>query len=123
MADMTTTAEASRDATDWHTAKGADGAVVADAEETARFMVALMKERFFGPMTLARMKYGGFWTGGHTLGCGADAYGHAGAGAGFKTESLVSGDGQTVAVLLLNGHGDRTDAAADKAIAELFCSA
>jgi D-alanyl-D-alanine carboxypeptidase len=110
------------DATDWHTAKGADGAVVADAEETARFLVALMKERFFGPLQLARMQHGGFWSGGNTLGCGADAYGHAGAGAGFKTEALVSGDGQRVAVLLLNGRGDQTDAAADNAIAELFCS-
>jgi D-alanyl-D-alanine carboxypeptidase len=110
------------DVTDWHGGKGAEGAVVANAAETARFLVALMKERFFGPLQLARMKYGGFWSGGNTLGCGADAYGHAGAGAGFKTEALVSGDGQTVAVLLLNGRGDRTDAAADKAIAELFCS-
>jgi D-alanyl-D-alanine carboxypeptidase len=110
------------DVTDWHGGKGAEGAVVANAAETARFLVALMKERFFGPLQLARMKYGGFWSGGNTLGCGADAYGHAGAGAGFKSEALVSGDGQTVAVLLLNGRGDRTDAAADKAIAELFCS-
>jgi D-alanyl-D-alanine carboxypeptidase len=110
------------DVTDWHGGKGAEGAVVADAEETARFLVALMKERFFGPLQLATMKTGGFWTGANTLGCGADAYGHAGAGAGFKTEALVSGDGQTVAVLLLNGRGNRTDAAADKAIAELFCS-
>jgi D-alanyl-D-alanine carboxypeptidase len=110
------------DVTDWHGGKGADGAVVADAEETARFLVALMKERFFGPMTLAQMKYGGFWSGGNTLACGADAYGHAGAGDGFKTEALVSGDGQRVAVLLLNGRGDRTDAAADNAIAEFFCS-
>lgn len=111
-----------RDATDWHAAKGADGAVVADAEETARFLVALMKERFFGPVQLARMQHGGFWSGGNTLGCGADAYGHAGAGAGFKTEALVSGDGQRVAVLLLNGRGKRTDAVADRTIAELFCS-
>jgi D-alanyl-D-alanine carboxypeptidase len=111
------------DTTDWHGGKGADGAVVADAEETGRFLVALMKERFFGPMTLAGMKYGGFWSGGNTLGCGADAYGHAGAGDGFKTEALVSGDGQRVAVLLLNGRGDGTDAVADKTIAELFCSA
>jgi D-alanyl-D-alanine carboxypeptidase len=110
------------DVTDWHGGKGADGPVVADAEETARFLVALMKGRFFGPLQLATMKSGGFWTGGNALGCGADAYGHAGAGDGFKSEALVSGDGQRVAVLLLNGRGGRTDAAADKAIAELFCS-
>ena len=86
-------------------------------------MVALMKERVFGPMTACSDEVRRLLVRRHTLGCGADAYGHAGAGAGFKTEALVSGDGQTVAVLLLNGHGDRTDAAADKAIAELFCSA
>ena len=95
---------------------------MADAEETARFLVALMKERFFGPLQLATMQHGGFWTGGNTLGCGADAYGHAGAGDGFKTEALVGGDGQRVAVLLLNGRGARTDVAADEAVAELFCS-
>lgn len=113
-----------RDATDWHGGKGADGGIVADAAETAQFFVALMKERFFGSRQLELMKYSGFWFGGNTLGCGADSYGHGGGGAGFKTEAVVSGDGQTVVVLLLNrGVSGRSDQAAKMTVAELFCAA
>jgi D-alanyl-D-alanine carboxypeptidase len=112
------------DTTDQHGGKGAEGAVVADAAETARFLRALMQRKFFGPDQLSAMKSGGFWMGPDRAGCAADAYGHGGAGPGFKTEALISGDGGTVAVLLLNGRaGDRGDAASPRALAELFCDA
>lgn len=57
------------------------------------------------------MENGGFWSpGGDPTGCAGPAYGHSGAGAGFKTNLWVSGDGGRVAVLLLNARRDmRTD--------------
>ena len=112
------------DATDWHGGKGAEGAVVSDAAETARFLRALMQGEFFGREQLAWMKSGGFWTGPDHAGCGAEAYGHSGGGSGYKTDVLVSGDGNTVAVLLLNGRaGDRGDDAAGRSLRKLFCAA
>ena len=57
-------------------------------------------------------------------GCGGVAYGHSGAGAAFKTNVWVSGDGKRVAVLLLNGRGDEsTDARAGAAMTRLYCAA
>ena len=70
------------------------------------------------------MKAGGFWSGGEPTACGGVAYGHSGAGAAFKTDVWVSGDGQRVAVLLLNGRGDAAaDARAGAAMRRLYCAA
>ena len=93
-----------------HAGIGAEGAVVSNAEDTARFLVSLMQGKLLGPEQLALMKQSAFWSGGNPTGCGDVAYGHSGGGAGFKTNVWVSGDGERVAVLLLNGRGD---AAAD----------
>jgi D-alanyl-D-alanine carboxypeptidase len=113
------------DVTDVHGGKGADGAVVSNAVETARFLTALMTGRLVDGAQLAVMENGGFWyPGGDPTGCGGNAYGHSGAGDGFKTNVWVSPDGSRVAVLLLNGRRDEhTDTLAGTTMAALFCSA
>ena len=112
------------DMTDAHGGIGAEGAVVSNAEETARFLVSLMQGKLVGREHVTLMKEGGFWSGGEPTGCGGVAYGHSGAGAAFKTNVWVSGDGQRVAVLLLNGRGDAaTDARAGAGLTRLYCAA
>ena len=70
------------------------------------------------------MKQGGFWSGGNPTGCGDVAYGHSGGGAAFKTDVWVSGDGERVAVLLLNGRGDAAaDERAGATMNRLYCAA
>ena len=113
-----------RDMTAAHAGIGAEGAVVSNAEETGRFLVALMQGDLLVPEQLELMKTSGFWSGGDPTGCGGVAYGHSGAGAAFKTNVWVSGDGRRVAVLLLNGRGDAAaDARAGAAMARLYCAA
>jgi D-alanyl-D-alanine carboxypeptidase len=111
------------DTTAAHAGIGAEGGVVSNAADTAHFLVALMQGKLLGSDHVARMKAGGFWSAGNETGCGGVAYGHSGAGAGFKTDVWVSGDGSRVAVLLLNGRGDAdTDARAGTAMRSLYCS-
>lgn len=113
------------DATAVHGGIGADGGIVSNAAETARFLTALMQGELLGPAWLARMKTTTFWSGGDPTACGT-AYGHSGGGGGFKTDVWVSGDGERVAVLLLNGRvarSDSGDVAAAAALARLFCPA
>ena len=106
-----------------HAGIGAEGAVVSNAEETARFLVALMQHKLLGPRQLELMKTSAFWSGGDATGCGGVAYGHSGKGAGFKTNVWASGDGRRVAVLLLNGSGDAAaDARAGAAMTRLYCA-
>ena len=78
-------------------------------------------------LAAAGMRTGDFWSGGDTPSCGGSAYGHSGAGEGYKTNVWVSSDGTRVAVLLLlNGRmadqatGDRRAA---QALNELYCAA
>jgi len=112
------------DMTAAHAGIGAEGAVVSDAEETGRFLAALMEGRLVGPEQLELMKTSGFWSGGDPTGCGGVAYGHSGGGAAFKTNVWASGDGRRVAVLLLNGRGDAAaDARAGAAMMQLYCAA
>ena len=107
-----------------HAGIGAEGAVVSNAEDTARFLVSLMQGKLLGAEQLALMKQSAFWSGGNATGCGDVAYGHSGAGAGFKTDVWVSGDGKRVAVLLLNGRGDgAADKRAGAAMRRLYCAA
>ena len=71
---------------------------------------------------VARMKAGLFWTTPEPGACGI-AFGHSGAGAGFKTDVLVSADGKRVAVLLMNGRaGSAGDERAHRAIWRLYCA-
>jgi D-alanyl-D-alanine carboxypeptidase len=110
-----------RDATSWHGGIGAEGGLVSDAEDTAAFLTALMQGRLLETRTLTAMKRDAFWSGGEATGCGI-AYGHSGAGPGFKTNVWVSGDGSRVAVLLLNGRsGDYGDSLAGAALRDLYC--
>lgn len=112
------------DTTDWHAGKGAEGAVVTNAADTARFLTALMTGQLLGQRQLTLMKDLGLGIGGGETGCAGTAYGYSGGGDGFKTNVSVSGDGQRVVVLLLNGRGDeRSDAGASETLAKLYCAA
>jgi D-alanyl-D-alanine carboxypeptidase len=113
------------DVTSWHGAKGADGAVVSNARETALFLTALMRGELVGEHQLDIMKSGGFWAGGDPTTCGAPAFGHGGAGEGFKSNAWVSGDGRRVAVVLLNGRRDdgMTDVQSGNLMATIYCTA
>ena len=107
-----------------HAGIGAEGAVVSNAEDTAHFLVSLMQGKLLGPEQLVLMKQGGFWSGGNPTGCGDVAYGHSGGGGGFKTNVWVSGNGERVAVLLLNGRGDAAaDERAGATMIRLYCAA
>jgi D-alanyl-D-alanine carboxypeptidase len=113
------------DVTSWHGAKGADGAIVSNARETALFLTALMRGKLVHHHQLDVMKSGGFWAGGDRTGCGGPAFGHGGAGAGFKSNAWVSGDGTRVAVVLLNGRRDdgTTDVQSGNLMATIYCTA
>jgi D-alanyl-D-alanine carboxypeptidase len=93
--------------------KGADGAIVSNAADTATFLTGLM-----GGRLVDRSRLQALWGGGaEEGGCARGAYDGSGAGNAYKTNVLVSGDGSRVAVLLLNGRpddgsGDETAAAA-----------
>jgi D-alanyl-D-alanine carboxypeptidase len=109
-----------------HWGIGAEGGIVSDAADTARFLVALMQDRLLGPVAAAGMRTGDFWTDPDTPSCGGSAWGHSGAGEGYKTNGWVSSDGRRVVVLLLNGRmadqatGDRRAA---QALDQLYCAA
>jgi D-alanyl-D-alanine carboxypeptidase len=115
------------DQTAVHWGIGAEGGIVSDAADTARFLTALMQDRLLGPAAAAGMRTGDFWSaGGDRPSCGGSAYGHSGAGEGYKTNVWVSSDGSRVVVLLLNGRmadqatGNRRAA---QALDQLYCSA
>jgi D-alanyl-D-alanine carboxypeptidase len=108
------------------------GGIVADARDEARFLVALMRGELLQPEQLRAMLTAPHEIGStYALGLGeietpcGSAFGHNGGGAGYKTSVLVSGDGERVAVLLLNGNtrDGRADAAAFRTAERLFCSA
>ena len=116
------------DASDWHAGVGAEGGIVSNAEETARFLVALMRGELVDLRGVEAMKGDGLWFGGSASGCAGRAYGWSGGGSGYKSEVWVDGSGRRVAVLLLNArHWDTAqplaDAAAHDAMARLFCRA
>lgn len=119
------------DATTWVGDLDAQGGIVADAADEARFLTALMQGRLVGARELREMKTPfpytsyGLGTTVEPSGCAGIAYGHNGAGAAFTTSVYVSGDGRRVAVLLLNGHTTdaRSDIASKAAMRRLFCAA
>jgi D-alanyl-D-alanine carboxypeptidase len=119
------------DTTTWVSDLDAQGGIVANAKDEARFLMALMQGRLVGPRELREMKTPfpytdyGLGTTVEPSGCAGIAYGHNGAGAAFTTSVFVSGDGRRVAVLLLNGHttDTRSDTAAKAAMQRLFCAA
>ncbi len=92
------------DTTAWAHAKGADGGIVSDAQDTATFLIGLMRGKLIDQQELAGMKGENLWRGGDSSPCGGRAYGWAGEGEGFKTAVWVNGNGTRVAVLLTNAH-------------------
>jgi D-alanyl-D-alanine carboxypeptidase len=108
---------------------GANGGVVSNARDEARFLVALMSGRLLPPRELAELKRpneADYALGtGVTGTCVGRAYSHSGGGAGYSTSVLVSADGRRVAVVLANGR--RADGSGDDEVAAavnaLFCGA
>jgi D-alanyl-D-alanine carboxypeptidase len=100
--------------------KGADGAIVSNATDTASFLTGLM-----GGRLVDRARLVALWGAGAESGCARGAYVGSGAGDAYQTNVLVNGDGGRVTVLLLNGRtasgsGDETAAAA---ALSLYCAA
>ena len=96
-----------------------------------RFLTSLMRGALLGPAQLAALKKPsahsnyGLGTGIDESGCAGTAYGHNGGGDGFETNVFVSGNGDRVAVLLLNGRtaDSSGDAIAFRAMNKLYCAA
>jgi D-alanyl-D-alanine carboxypeptidase len=112
---------------------GAEGGIVSDAADEARFLTELMRGHLIDAAGLRAFKTPSQASGDYALGigtsqssCAGAAYGHNGGGDGFETNVLVSGDGSRVAVLLLNGrtadsaYGDNL---AVWAVNQLYCAA
>ena len=111
------------DATAVHPGVGAEGGIVANAEETAAFLTALMQGRIVDARGVEELRGPALWKNGVATGCAGSAYGWSGGGQGYKTNVWVSADGSRVAVLLLNGRAAGGDAAAQAALARLYCGA
>ena len=119
------------DTTTWTLGLGANGGIVSSAADEGRFLAALMKGTLLGHAQIAALKKPsaqsnyGLGTGVDKSGCAGTAYGHNGGGDGFETNVFVSGNGDRVAVLLLNGRtaDNSGDAVAFMAMNQLYCAA
>ena len=100
--------------------KGADGAIVSNAADTAAFLAGLM-----GGKLVDRARLVALWGGGTESGCARGTYVGSGAGDAYKTNVLVNDDGSSVAVPLLNGRtaNGRGDETAAAAALGLYCAA
>jgi D-alanyl-D-alanine carboxypeptidase len=107
------------DTTAWHLGKGADGGIVTDAKDEARFLAALTNGTLLDPKILGEIGAG------DPSGCGGP-FVHIGSGAGdgFKSDVIYAVDGSRVAVLLLNGRTPDETAYARAAAAanSLYCA-
>lgn len=109
-------------------ALGAEGGIVANAEDEARFLVALVEKKIVPTRDLfTTSPVNGAYALGTGVGshCGKTAYAHEGAGLSWKSAVMVAADGSRVAVVLWNGRLD-TPAANDRyaaAVLRLFCGA
>ena len=107
------------DTTAWHLGKGADGAIVTDAKDEARFLTALTNGTLLHPSILGELGAG------DPSGCsGPSVHSGSGAGDGFKSDVVYAVDGSRVAVLLLNGvrPGETGFARSATAAASLYCA-
>jgi D-alanyl-D-alanine carboxypeptidase len=123
--------------TTWVQGLGANGGIVSDASDEARFLQALMHGRLIRPAqllaletpssaslhTAAAAAYG-LGTNIIQTGCAGRGYNHEGGGSGFDTGVIVSPDGGRVAVLLLNGRtaDDHGDLIALDTLENLYCA-
>jgi D-alanyl-D-alanine carboxypeptidase len=116
------------DRTDVHGGVGAEGGIVAGAEDEARFVTALMRGELLPPRELRALRTPpstSVYALGVALapsGCAGLAFMHSGGGAAYKTGVWVSADGARVAVLLTNGRSADSDRRVDAAVNELFCA-
>ena len=112
-----------------HGGVGAEGGIVSDARDEARFLAALLNGELLKPRELRALKTPSpvapyaLGLGVGVSGCGGIVYGHSGGGSAFKTNVWVSEDGERVAVLLLNGRRATADSEAQAAMEKLYCLA
>lgn len=119
------------DTTTWTMGVGAGGGVVSNAADEGRFLVSLMRGKLLHPAELAELKKPsklsnyGLGTGIDKSGCAGIAFGHNGGMDGFESNVFVSGNGNRVAVLLLNGRtaDNHGDAMAFDTMNRLYCRA
>jgi D-alanyl-D-alanine carboxypeptidase len=116
------------DTTDWHAGIGAEGGIVSDAADTARFLTALMQGALLDRRHVNELEGDGLWLGGAPSGCAGQAFGWSGGGAGYKTDVWVDDGGTRVAVVLLNARQWDTaqatgDTASHAALVRLYCGA
>jgi D-alanyl-D-alanine carboxypeptidase len=107
------------DTTAWHPGKGADGAIVTDATDEARFLTAFTDGTLLDSSVLRETGAG------DPSGCsGPLVHIGSGAGNGFKSDVVYAVDGSRVAVLLLNGKtpGETGYARAAAAANSLYCA-
>ena len=106
------------DTTAWHLGKGADGAIVTDAQDEARFLTAFTNGTLLHPGILGELGVG------DPSGCsGPPVHSGSGAGNGFKSDVVYAVDGSRVAVLLLNGDTRRERVLPAAAAADsLYCA-
>ncbi len=108
------------DTTARHLGKGADGAIVTDAKDEARFVAAFANGTLLDPIVRGEIGAG------DPSGCGGPLV-HLGSGAGdgFQSDVVYAVDGSRVAVLLLNGRtpGQAGFARGAAAANNLYCAA
>ncbi len=107
------------DTTARHLGKGADGAIVTDAEDEATFLSALTNGTLLDPKVFGELGAG------DPSGCsGPFVHIGSGAGNGFKSDVVYAVNGSRVAVLLLNGVGPGEAGFARSAAAagSLYCA-
>jgi D-alanyl-D-alanine carboxypeptidase len=118
-----------RDATIWTMGIGAGGGMISNAEDEARFLVSAMRRKLLHRAALIALKNGngngyGLGISINPSGCAGIAYGHNGGLDGYESNVLVSGNGDRVAVLLLNGRaGSSGDTTAFDTMSRLYCAA
>jgi D-alanyl-D-alanine carboxypeptidase len=110
------------DVTARHWGKGADGALVSNAEDEATFLKAMMNDE----LGIRQQVLAFFGAAASDETCPGNAYSGTGAGDGYRTYVYYDHTGDRIAVLMLNGHRETTAASeprADVAIRRLFCAA
>jgi CubicO group peptidase (beta-lactamase class C family) len=107
----------------------AEGAIVVNAHDEARFLLALVQGKVVPLTMLTQIIAGSGPNPSYGLGtvvertCGGKTLSHNGGGMAWTSSVAVSIDGSRVAVLLLNGR--RSDGKGDPraALLKLFCAA